>query len=409
MPSRLASRPYTDLARTQPRGDTIAFLGDSITQGDTGLLNYGNAFPHYAIMASGGKLVATGFYGQGGETATGGLQRIYTALAKRPTYLSIAYGTNDMGQGVQASRSDNDILAAFFANITKLVGITRSNGAIPIINTIPPNNSGADSQRTRLNLKANIWLRRFALANGIRIVDYYTLLAKDGIAEGPAGNYKTIYAQDGTHPNAKGSQAMGTLLWQTISATAPLAPRVPMSLDMADTLQAIWLIPNVQWFYASVRPGVAPNNVSALGSAFTDTHTVYTIGSDATIPGTVQSISCDSSATALGGISTNQGPSVPAGALVGVSGMFSTDGNLGFQVQLVFNGTASYKVANFSAGFVVTGGVYYMEVPAPIAGAVNVQLLTTTPSGVAGVVKFGYPSVVNLAAAIGETTPINAN
>jgi hypothetical protein len=38
-----------------------------------------------------------------------------------------------------------------------------------------------------------------------------------------------------------------------------------------------------------------------------------------------------------------------------------------------------------------------------------VQLVTGTPTGAAGVVKFSYPTLVNLTAAIGETVPMSPN
>lgn len=64
----------------------------------------------------------------------------------------------------------------------------------------------------RLVLKANIWLRRYASRDGFPFVDFYPLLAEDGISQTPARNAKTEYAQGYTHYDGAGNIAMTNLV-----------------------------------------------------------------------------------------------------------------------------------------------------------------------------------------------------
>jgi lysophospholipase L1-like esterase len=388
-------------------GTTIAFLGDSNTAGDTGLYNYGAAFPPVAMLMSGGRLTSVGFHGLGGETSAGGVTRVGTALAKRPTYLHVLYGTNDIGQGIQAGQTDSQILQALFANIRTICERAEAAGAVPVLGTVPPQNDGG--QRTRCNLKANIWLRRYAALKGYPLVDYYTLLAKDGIAQTPAGNGKTEYAQDGTHFTNRGYAAMAKLLVDTLT-TFPYARYPTLVTDRFDTTQALYLLPNSLWTSHTAFPNKRPDNTSVVGAPVTDANTVYSLVTDSVMPGNVQQIAFNTSATTQGGLSITSGTTCTAGDVIALAGYFDTDGVVGGQVQLIINGSTTYKPFNFGViGIPITRGIYSFEVVAPVGGSLAVQLLTGTPAGTAGVVKFGYPTLINLTAAIGETVPLNAN
>lgn len=387
------------------RGTSIAFVGDSITAGSSATYNYGDAFPVYAVLASAGKLVSVGYYGVGGETTTQMLSRVSTALAKRPTYLHILGGTNDIGQGVDLGQTDLQMVTTIRDNITSMCRSAKSVGATPILGTIPPANAGAQRQRTVL--KANVWIRRYAIINGYPLVDYYTLLAKDGFSETPAGNWKAAYALDGIHPNATGHGAMGALLADALTAlTYSYMP--PLATDVMDTANACWLVPNVMWKNATSQPGIRPDNANALGAPYSDVNTVYSLVTDSVIPGNLVQVAMNTSATQQGGVATSASSSVTSGDVISCAGMFTTDGVVGFQVQLIIAGT-TYKPMNIGAGTAITRGMYYMEVPAPTTGIIQIQLITANPAGSAATVKFGYPSVTNLTTSIGESTPMNAN
>src|ERR1700760_4749637 len=80
-------------------GDTVVFLGDSITAARS----YGKIIENYTLLRYPGRKVRFVNAGQGGDTAAGGLQRRERGVsAEGATVLTVAYGVNDIGWGVHA-------------------------------------------------------------------------------------------------------------------------------------------------------------------------------------------------------------------------------------------------------------------------------------------------------------------
>src|SRR5437899_156393 len=80
-------------------GDTVVFLGDSITAART----YGKIVENYTLLRFPGRKVRFINAGRGGETAAGGLGRLdRDVFAKGATVLVVAYGVNDIGWGMKA-------------------------------------------------------------------------------------------------------------------------------------------------------------------------------------------------------------------------------------------------------------------------------------------------------------------
>lgn len=80
-------------------GDTVAFLGDSITAGRT----YGKLIENYTLLRFPERRVHFINVGQGGDTAEGGLARLERdVFARGATVLTVAYGVNDIGWGLRA-------------------------------------------------------------------------------------------------------------------------------------------------------------------------------------------------------------------------------------------------------------------------------------------------------------------
>lgn len=386
------------------RGSSIAYLGDSITAGSLAIYNYTDAFPLHVGLQSQQKYVSAGFFGVPGERTDQMLARVQNALARRPTYLMVLGGTNDIGQNI-GILSDLQIINAIKTNLTAIYATAKAAGTIPIAATIPPNNSAG--QRQRVILKANIWIRRYAIQNGLPLVDFYTLLAKDGISATPAGNYKDAYASDGTHPNAAGAGAMGALVANTLGTVNAYAYMPAICQDLVDTSQSIWMMGN-PLFKSSTGDPKKPDNFSTYGAPTSDANTVYSMVTDSLVPGNMQQIALSASATQSGGLAGTSSGSVSKGDVIAISGYVTTDGVDTSQVQVVIGGI-TYKPVSLGVGPAVTRGLYYMEFPAPAAGTVTVNLLTGFRSGFASTIAFSYPAVVNLTAAIGETVPQNPN
>jgi lysophospholipase L1-like esterase len=80
-------------------GDTVVFLGDSITAART----YGKIVENYTLLRYPDRKVRFVNAGVGGDTAAGGLKRLERdVLVHKPTVVLVAYGINDIGWGTKA-------------------------------------------------------------------------------------------------------------------------------------------------------------------------------------------------------------------------------------------------------------------------------------------------------------------
>src|SRR5438270_8425694 len=80
-------------------GDTVVFLGDSITAART----YGKIIENYTLLRYPDRKVRFINAGHGGDTAEGGLARLdRDVFARGATLLTVAYGVNDIGWGLKA-------------------------------------------------------------------------------------------------------------------------------------------------------------------------------------------------------------------------------------------------------------------------------------------------------------------
>jgi lysophospholipase L1-like esterase len=80
-------------------GDTVVFLGDSITAAR----KYGKIVEDYTLLRFPHSKIQFYNAGHGGDTAAGGLTRLERdVFIRRPTVLIVAYGINDIGWGVKA-------------------------------------------------------------------------------------------------------------------------------------------------------------------------------------------------------------------------------------------------------------------------------------------------------------------
>lgn len=396
----------------RPRQVTCAYLGDSLTAGGIGTYNYGDAYPTYVAPGSAGRIMPAGFYGIGGQRSDQIAQRVQAALATRPSYLAVLAGTNDMGQGISTGKSDAQILDTLKANLRAMYRAAEAVGTVPVAITVPPNNDSSNSNRRQLLIqKANLWIRRHAMIKGYPLVDFYGLLVKDGIAATPAGNYKDAYALDGTHPNAAGCGAMGALFAQVLDGASLVTPYPFIVQDTVDQYRAVSGTPNPLWASQTSAPNVRPDSTGQLSNT-ADTHTVYTLATDSVIPGRVQTITWDTSATLPSAGLTGGACAAAKGDVVAFAGYFSTDGSASFQAQLNLGGITSKAVSLGQAGSAITRGMYYIEVAATVAAnaATNYwTLIGGARTGYAATVSFGCPTVVNLTQLIGETVPITPN
>ncbi len=80
-------------------GDTVVFLGDSITAAH----GYSKLVEQYTLLRFPERRVRFINAGRGGDTAAGGLQRLeHDVFSRGATVLTVAYGINDIGWGMKA-------------------------------------------------------------------------------------------------------------------------------------------------------------------------------------------------------------------------------------------------------------------------------------------------------------------
>src|SRR5690349_17977349 len=81
-------------------GDTVAFLGDSITAAR----GYTKIVEHYTLMRFPERRVRFINAGKGGDTASGAVARLEREVfSKGATVVTVAFGVNDIGWGMKAN------------------------------------------------------------------------------------------------------------------------------------------------------------------------------------------------------------------------------------------------------------------------------------------------------------------
>ncbi len=103
-------------------GDTVVFLGDSITAART----YGKFIENYTLLRYPSRKVRFINAGFGGDTAEGGLKRLERdVFAHKATVLTVAFGMNDIGWGVYA---DEEHKRKYLDAVRGIVSACRERG-----------------------------------------------------------------------------------------------------------------------------------------------------------------------------------------------------------------------------------------------------------------------------------------
>lgn len=108
-------------------GDTVAFLGDSIT----GARGYTKIVEHYTLMRFPERKIRFVNAGQGGDTAHGCLARLdRDVFDKGATVVTVAFGINDIGWGTKA---DDEHRKLYLDGIRTIIDRCREKKARPVI------------------------------------------------------------------------------------------------------------------------------------------------------------------------------------------------------------------------------------------------------------------------------------
>jgi lysophospholipase L1-like esterase len=108
-------------------GDTLAFLGDSITAAR----GYTKIVEHYTLMRFSERKVRFVNAGQGGDTAAGCLERLERdVFSKGATVVTVAFGINDIGWGTKA---DEEHKKLYLDGIRSIIARCKEKEVRPII------------------------------------------------------------------------------------------------------------------------------------------------------------------------------------------------------------------------------------------------------------------------------------
>src|SRR4249919_2022160 len=97
-------------------GDTVAFLGDSITAAR----GYTKIVEHYTLMRFPERRVRFINAGKGGDTASGAVARLERdVFSKGATVVTVAFGVNDIGWGMKANAESKQRYLDGVSNIVR--------------------------------------------------------------------------------------------------------------------------------------------------------------------------------------------------------------------------------------------------------------------------------------------------
>ncbi|WP_165249510.1 SGNH/GDSL hydrolase family protein [Paludisphaera soli] len=212
-------------------GDTVVFLGDSITAART----YGRYIEDYTLLRFPDRKVHFHNAGWGGDTAAGGLARMdRDVLSLRPTVLIVAYGVNDIGWGTKA---DDAHKQAYLDGIRGLVERGKAAGARVYVCSAAA--TAEDPETAERGYLQTMCDEGMALARslGEHSIDVQRSMRQvqrrmaEANASDPTHKH-TLHVGDGVHLNDDGQLAMAFAILKGLDAPADVSS-VAIDLDAA--------------------------------------------------------------------------------------------------------------------------------------------------------------------------------
>jgi lysophospholipase L1-like esterase len=205
-------------------GDTVAFLGDSITAAR----DYSKLVETYTVLRFPERKIRFLNAGMGGETAKGSLNRLDEAVfAKGATVVTVAYGVNDIGWGTKADAAHQ---AEYLESLGTLIDRCRARGVRVFICSAAITAEAPDSaERGFLQTMCDQGLA-LAKARGAGAIDVQRemrevqrrVLAANA-KQPDASKHISLHAPDGVHLNDLGQVAMGCAILRGLGAPADVS------------------------------------------------------------------------------------------------------------------------------------------------------------------------------------------
>lgn len=205
-------------------GDTVTFLGDSITAAR----GYTKIVEHYTLMRFPERRIRFLNAGQGGDTAHGSLGRLERdVLSKGTTVLTVAFGINDIGWGTKA---DDVHRQMYLDGIREIVTRSQQRGirvfiCSPAITAEAPETAevGYLQKMTDdgLALARSLGAGTIDLTRGMREIQRRVVAANRD--EKDPKKHTHLHVDDGVHLNDLGQLAMGYALLRGLDAPAEVS------------------------------------------------------------------------------------------------------------------------------------------------------------------------------------------
>jgi lysophospholipase L1-like esterase len=198
-------------------GDTVGFLGDSITAARA----YGKLIENYTLLRFPERRVRFVNVGKGGETAAGAVERLEKDVFGRGvTLLTVAYGINDIGWGL---RADEEHKRKYLKGIETIVKRCRERGVRVYICSAAV--TGADPAKSEGDYLQKMCDEGMEVSrrNGGEAIDVQRTMReiqkRVWEANEKAGKKEhSLHAADGVHLNDLGQVAMGFAILKGLGA-----------------------------------------------------------------------------------------------------------------------------------------------------------------------------------------------
>ena len=205
-------------------GDTVVFLGDSITAAQT----YGKIVENYTLLRYPDRKVRFVNAGVGGDTAAGGLKRLERdVLVHKPTVVTVAYGINDIGWGTKA---DAEHRKAYLDGIRGIVEACKKREVrVYICSAAATAEDPAKSEAGYLQkmcddgmeLSRSLGGHAIDVQRAMRGIQKSIWAANAKVAD--KAKHDTLHAPDGVHLNDLGQLAMAYAILKGLGAPADVS------------------------------------------------------------------------------------------------------------------------------------------------------------------------------------------
>lgn len=213
-------------------GDTVVFLGDSITAARS----YGKMIENYTLLRFPQRKIRFVNSGIGGDTAAGGLKRIERdVFAHNATVLIVAFGTNDIGWGMLA---DNEHKQNYLSAIQGIVTQCRKRDVRVYICSAAvmagDPDQGEDSYLQKM-CDEGMALSRSLGGDAIDVQrsmrEVQRRVAKSNVAIQDPTKHNTMHLADGAHLNELGQFAMAFAILKGLNAPAEVSSATVNAAD----------------------------------------------------------------------------------------------------------------------------------------------------------------------------------